>query len=61
MLWMNVLCTSDQLSYRDLLLVEDGKLIPSVCILVNIPNSEKSAAALCATSQCLQVPGRKAV
>lgn len=39
-LWMNVPCTSDQLSYGDLLLVEDGfKLIPPVCILVNIPNS----------------------
>lgn len=44
---LDELCTSDQLSYGHLLLVEDSsKLIPPACILVSIPNSERAAAEL---------------
>lgn len=57
--WMNVLCTSDQLSYGHLLLVEDSsKLILPACILVSIPNREQQQCCV-SYSQCLQVPGKK--
>lgn len=55
------LCTSDQLSYGHLLLVEDSsKLIPPACILVSIPNSE-SAAVLCVLQPVLTSSRQKAV